>query len=139
MPKFILEVHTIERTVVKEEVSFVNVPTPVEELTILPGHLPIITSLGYGTLRYRDAKGEQYLFISGGFMEVESERVVILADLIERPEEIDEEEIEAAKKRAEDIRKRKDVDVRSLASAEADMNVALRRAKVLIHRRKHPG
>jgi len=76
------------------------------------------------------------LFISGGFMEVESERVVILADLIERPEEIDEAEIEAAKKRAEELRKRKDVDVRSLASAQADLNVALRKSRV-IERHRH--
>lgn len=138
MPKFILEAHTIERTVVKEEVFLVSVPTPIEELTVLPGHMPIITTLGYGTLRYRDAKGEQYLFISGGFMEVRAERVIILADLIERPEEIEEAEIETAKKRAEDLRKKRDVDGRNLASAQADLNVLSRKIKV-IERHRHRG
>jgi F-type H+-transporting ATPase subunit epsilon len=137
MDKFILEIHTIEKTVFKDEAFSVSVPTAKkEELTVLHNHIPLITSLGAGTLRYQDVKGEQFLFISGGFMEVQNKRVVILADLIERPEEIDEAEIEKAKKRAEELRNKKDVDMRSLASAEADMNLALSRSKLLIHRKK---
>lgn len=132
MPKFVLEVHTIEKTIVSEEIEMVTVPTKEEELTILPGHVPIITNLGYGTLTYSNQKGEQFLFISGGFMEVQNERVIVLADLIERPEEIDEKEIAKAKKDAEDILNgKKDVDGRTLASAQADMNVALRKGKVI--------
>jgi len=135
--KFILEIHTIEKTITKEEVELVTVPTPEEELTILPDHLPIITSLGYGTLIYRNRFGDQFLFISGGFMEVQNQRVIILADLAERPEEIDKAEIEKAKKEAEDILSgKKQVDGRTLASAQADMNLALRRTKVLERQRR---
>lgn len=137
MPKFVLEIHTIEKTIVSEEIDKVTVPTKEEELTILPGHAPIITNLGYGTLIYSSQKGEQFLFISGGFMEVQNERVIVLADLIERPEEINEKEIAKAKKNAEDILSGKvDVDGRTLASAQADMNVALRKGRV-IERYKH--
>jgi len=136
MDKFILEIHTIERTVFKDEVFSVSVPTAEEELTILHNHIPLITNLGAGALHYKDMKGEQFLFISGGFMEVQNKRVIILADLAERPEEIDEAEIEKAKKRAEELKKKKDVDMRSLASAEADMNLALSKSKLLIHRKK---
>lgn len=72
-------------------------------------------------------------------MEVQNQRVIILADLVERPEEIDETEIARAKKEAEDILSGKlDVDGRSLASAQADMNVALRRGQV-VERYKHRG
>lgn len=132
MSKFVLEVHTIEKTIVSEEVGLVTVPTPQEELTILPNHEALITSLGFGTLSYRNSKGLQFLFISGGFMEVQNQRVIILADLVERPEEIDEKEIARAKKEAEDIISGKlDVDGRTLASAQADMNVALRRGQFL--------
>lgn len=137
MNKFILEIHTIEKTVFKDEAFSVSVPTAKEEeLTILHNHIPLITNLGAGTLHYKDVKGEQFLFISGGFMEVQNKRVIILADLVERPEEIDEAEIEKAKKRAEELKRTKDVDMRSLASAEADMNLALSKSKLLIHRKK---
>lgn len=136
MNKFILEIHTIEKTVFKDEAFSVSVPTAKEELTILPNHIPLITNLGAGTLHYKDAKGDQFLFICGGFMEVQNKRVVILADLVEHPDEIDEAEIEKAKKRAEELRNKKDVDMRSLASAEADMNLALCKSKLLIHRKK---
>lgn len=139
MSKFVLEIHTIEKTIVSEEVEQVTVPAKSEELTILPNHESLITSLGFGTLSYRNQKGMQFLFISGGFMEVENQRVIILADLVERPEEIDEKEIAKAKKEAEDILSGKiDVDGRTLASAQADMNVATRRAQV-VERYKHRG
>lgn len=138
MSKFVLEVHTIEKTIMSEEVEMVTVPTKEEELTILPNHTPIITNLGYGTLTYRNQKGEQFLFISGGFMEVQNERVVVLADLIERPEEIDEKEIAKAKKEAEEILGSRPVRERTLVSAQADLNVALRKSKVM-ERHRHRG
>lgn len=130
--KLVLEIHTIERTIVQEEVDLVTVPTPNEELTILVGHSPLVTTLGDGTLSYHNQEGDQFLFISGGFMEVQNQRVIILADLIQRPEEIDEKEIEKAKEEAQDIISGvKSVDGRSLASAQADMNIATRRTKFL--------
>ncbi len=134
--KFVLEIHTIEKTIVSEEVELVTVPTAEEELTILPNHEALITSLGFGTLSFRNQKGMQFLFISGGFMEVQNQRVIILADLVERPEEIDEKEIVKAKKEAEDILSGKIIPGdKTLASVQADMNVATRRSKVLEHYR----
>lgn len=138
MLKFVLEVHTIEKTIVKEEVESVTMPTPLEELTILPNHTPLITSLGYGTLSYRNPRGDQFLFISGGFAEVQNQRIIVLADLIERPEEIDKKEIERAKQEAREILASKPVGGRTLASAQADLNVALRRGQV-VERHKHKG
>lgn len=130
--KLVLEVHTIEKTIVQEEVDSVTVPTCEEELTILFGHTPLISCLGDGTLSYHNQDGDQFLFISGGFMEVQNQRVIILADLIQRPEEIDEKEIQKAKKEAADILSgKKDVDGQTLASAQADMNIATRRTKFL--------
>lgn len=137
--KLVLEVHTIEKTIVHEEVDSVVVPTSAEELTILYGHTPLVSSLGDGTLSYHNQNGDQFLFISGGFMEVQNQRVIILADLIQRPEEIDEKEIEKAKKEAADIISGvKSTEGRNLASAQADMNIATRRTKFL-ERYKHRG
>ncbi|MFH1048386.1 MAG: hypothetical protein V1732_01845, partial [Patescibacteria group bacterium] len=77
-------------------------------------------------------EGDQFLFISGGFMEIQNQRVIILADLIQRPEEIDEKEIAKAKKEAQDIISgEKAIEGRNLASAMADMNIATRRVKFL--------
>lgn len=130
--KLILEVHTIEKTIVHEEVDSVTAPTIEEELTILVGHTPLISSLGDGTLSYHNQEGDQFLFISGGFMEVQNQRVIILADMIQRPGEIDEKEIEKAKKEAADIISgEKEIEGRNLASTQADMNIATRRIKFL--------
>ncbi len=135
--KLVLEVHTIEKTIVQEEVDLVTVPTTEEELTILVDHAPLVSRLGDGTLSYRNQKGDQFLFISGGFMEIQNQRVIILADLIQRPEEIDEKEIAKAKKEAADIISgAKVIEGRNLASAQADMNIATRRTKFL-ERYKH--
>ncbi|MBU3925032.1 ATP synthase F1 subunit epsilon, partial [Patescibacteria group bacterium] len=135
--KLVLEVHTIEKTIVHEEVDSVTVPTAEEELTVLFGHTPLVSSLGDGTLTYHNQEGDQFLFISGGFMEIQNQRVIILADLIQRPEEIDEKEIAKAKKEAQDIISgEKAIEGRNLASAMADMNIATRRVKFL-ERYKH--
>jgi len=135
--KLVLEIHTIERTIVQEEVDSVTVPTTDQELTILVGHTPLVSSLGDGTLSYHNQEGDQFLFISGGFMEIQNQRIIILADLIQRPEEIDEKEIEKAKKEAADIISgAKVIEGRSLISAQADMNIATRRTKFL-ERYKH--
>lgn len=132
MSKFVLEVHTIEKTIVSEEVESVTVPTSEEELTILPNHEALITNLGFGTLSYRNQKGLQFLFISGGFMEVQNQRAIILADLIERPDEINEEEIAKAKQDAADILSGKvDIGDHSLSLAQANINIATRRANVV--------
>lgn len=65
-------------------------------------------------------------------MEVQNQRVIILADLIQHPEEIDEKEITKAKKEAQDIISgAKAIEGRNLASAQADMNIATRRSKFL--------
>lgn len=135
--KLVLEIHTIEKTIVQEEVDSVTVPTQEEELTILFDHTPLMSSLGDGALSYHNQDGDQFLFISGGFMEVQNQRVIILADLVQRPEEIDEKEIVKAKKEALDIISgAKAVEGRNLASAQADMNIATRRTKFL-ERFKH--
>ena len=130
--KLVLEIHTIEKTIVQEEVDSVTVPTTDQELTILVGHTPLVSSLGDGTLSYHNQEGDQFLFISGGFMEVQNQRIIILADLIQHPQEIDEKEIEKAKKEATDIISGvKTIEGRNLVSAMADMNIATRRTKFL--------
>jgi len=90
MPEQIqLDVVTPERRLLSEAVEMVTVPGLGGELGILPGHTPLISQLQTGVLSYVQDGRTQQLHVSGGFVEVTDDRVSILADLAERPEEID--------------------------------------------------
>jgi len=89
MAELQLEVITPERRVLAEAVSMVTVPGLGGELGILPGHTPLISQLQTGVLSYvRDGKTFQ-LHVSGGFLEIKDDHVSVLAEIAERPEEID--------------------------------------------------
>ena len=84
-----LDVVTPERRVLAEPVDMVTVPGLGGELGILPGHTPLISQLQTGVLTYSKAGGNFQLHVSGGFVEVNDDRVTVLAEIAERPEEID--------------------------------------------------
>jgi F-type H+-transporting ATPase subunit epsilon len=84
-----LEVVTPERRVLSEEVDMVVVPGLGGELGILPGHTPLISQLRTGVLSYTQGGRTSQLHVSGGFLEVRDEHVSVLAEVAERPEEID--------------------------------------------------
>lgn len=95
------ELATPSRLVVSEEVEEVVAPGVQGYFGVLPGHVPFLTSLQSGEVAYRQGRVEQYLAVSGGFAEVRGDRVTILAEYAERPEEIDRERAERARQRAE--------------------------------------
>jgi F-type H+-transporting ATPase subunit epsilon len=100
------EIVTPERVVVREEVTQLSVPTTTGEITILPNHIPLVSILQPGVLEFKKADGSrEVLAVSGGFIEVMKDKIVILADTAERGEELDEERIKAAQQRAEDLKK----------------------------------
>jgi F-type H+-transporting ATPase subunit epsilon len=84
-----LEVVTPERRVLAESVDSVNVPGLNGELGILPGHTPLISQLQTGVLSYIQNGVTHRLHVSGGFVEVNADRVSVLAEIAEHPEEID--------------------------------------------------
>jgi len=99
--KIRLEIVSPERLLLSEEVDEVTIPGSEGYLGILPGHLPLLTMIGIGVLSYHHA-GKKFSFaISRGFAEVLPDRVIIMADSIERPEEIDLQRAREAKERAE--------------------------------------
>ena len=130
-----LEIVTAESSVFSDEIDAVTAPGIVGQLTILPHHAPLMTVLEQGELRLRKGSEEIFLVISGGFLEVLDNRVVILADTAERPEEIDVERAEAAKRRAEEriSEHRGELD---LLRAEASLKRSLARLKVAQQRRR---
>ena len=84
-----LEVVTPERRVLAEAVNSVTVPGRGGEMGILPGHAPLISELQTGVLSYTEDGTTLQLHVSGGFVEVNDDRVAVLAEVAERPEEID--------------------------------------------------
>jgi len=87
--KIQLEVVTPERRVLAEPVDMVTVPGLGGELGILPGHTPLISQLQTGVLTYVVEGKSNLLHVSGGFVEVRDDHVSVLAEVAERPDEID--------------------------------------------------
>ncbi|MGD0499617.1 MAG: ATP synthase F1 subunit epsilon [Bryobacteraceae bacterium] len=97
---FELEVATPERLLVRANVESAQLPGSNGSLGILPGHAPLADQLGAGLLSYSVGGRPRYLAVSGGFIEVLPGRVRVLADVAERPEEIDVDRARAALERA---------------------------------------
>src|SRR6266403_6038282 len=112
-----LEVITPERRVLAESVSMVTVPGLGGELGILPGHTPLISQLQTGVLSYVLEGKTFQLHVSGGFIEVRDDHVSVLAEVAERPEEID-----AARARLS--RDRLEKELNAWRGSEEDVEVA---------------
>lgn len=96
------EIVTPERTVFKQEVFQVTVPTQSGEITVLPDHIPLVSILKPGVLEIKTVDQEtEIISVSGGFIEVLRDKIVILADTAERAQELDENIIAEARRRAE--------------------------------------
>jgi F-type H+-transporting ATPase subunit epsilon len=96
-----LDVVTPERRVLSEPVASVTAPGRGGELGILPGHAALISELQTGVLSYAQSGATFQLHVSGGFIEVNEDRVAVLAEIAERPEEIDATRARLARERAE--------------------------------------
>ncbi|SRR5712671_6544387 len=121
-----LVIVTPERQLLRQTVVEVTLPGGDGCLGILPGHAPLITELGIGELTYRSKTATEpgHLAIISGFAEVLGDRVTVLAETAERPEEIDVARAEEAKKRAE----------QRLAAASSDPDVDWSRAAIALQR-----
>jgi F-type H+-transporting ATPase subunit epsilon len=122
-----LEIVTAESLVYSEDVDILVAPGIAGELGILPRHAPLLTVLQPGEIRVTKEGNESFIAVSGGFLEVMSNTVTILANTAEHVEEIDEERAEAALKRAEE----------RIASSQSDMDLqramdSLRRSQARI-------
>ena len=134
MPRLKLDIVTAERSVYSDEVDEVIAPGGLGQVTILPRHAPLLTTLVPGELRIRRGAEEIDLAVSGGFMEVLPDRVIVLADTAERAEEIDVARAEAAMQRARQLLAQRGPTV-DLARAEAALRRSQVRLKVARRRR----
>ena len=121
-----LVIVTPERQLLRQTVVQVTLPGGDGCLGVLPGHAPLITELGIGELTYRakSASESELLAVISGFAEVLGDRVTVLAEVAERPDEIDLARAEEAKKRAE----------QRLATSSSDPNVDWGRAAIALQR-----
>ncbi|MCX6008038.1 MAG: F0F1 ATP synthase subunit epsilon [Chloroflexi bacterium] len=138
MPTTKLEIVTAERQVYSEEVTAIIAEGVEGQMTILPKHSPLITMLAPGALTIRKDGDEIIMAISGGFLEVRPEKVIILADACERSDEIDVDRAMSAKQRAEERLKGMPQEIDS-SRAEASLRRSLARIRVAERRRKTPG
>jgi F-type H+-transporting ATPase subunit epsilon len=134
---FRLEIVTAERMIFSEDVSAVIAWGVEGQLAILPHHAPLMTMLQPGDLMIRKDKEEEYVVISGGFLEVRPDKVIILADACERADEIDIARAEEAKKRAQETMKAAPLTA-DAAMAEASLRRSLARLKIAEKRRRKP-
>jgi F-type H+-transporting ATPase subunit epsilon len=130
VPSIKLDIVTAERIVYSEEVDAVIAPGVEGQLGILPHHAPLMTMLQAGELVTRKGGEEEIIAISGGFLEVRPDRVIVLADQAERAEEIDMSRAEAAKQRAEERLRDRKMTGLDETRAEAALRRAITRISV---------
>ncbi len=130
--KIKLQIVTPSRVLCDEMVDMVIMRASTGDMGILPNHEPVVATLNYGILRYKQDGQEKKATIMSGFAEVEPDKVTILTDAAEWPEEIDLARAEQAKNRALQRLKPKEKDQHNTLRAE----IALKKALVRIEARR---
>ncbi len=121
---------TPERTVISRAVEMVVAKTTVGEMGILPGHAPLVANLAIDIVRIKEPDETHEVAVHGGFLEVTPERVVVLAEAAEFPEEIDVDRALAAKERAERRLAEKGTEEIDFKRAELALQRAMNRLKL---------
>ncbi len=117
-----LDVVSAEESIFSGAARFVALPGETGELGILPGHTPLISRIRPGAVRIELADGsEEFVFVAGGFLEVQPEGVTVLADTAIRGHDLDEAKAEDARRRAED----------ALANRTAELDYAQAQAELV--------
>ncbi|WP_163882706.1 F0F1 ATP synthase subunit epsilon [Paenibacillus favisporus] len=123
MSTFLLEIVTPDHVAYSGEVDSLVVRGVEGELGILPNHIPLVTPLRVAPIVVTSGKKTTEIAVNGGFVEVRKDKVVVLAESAELPEEIDVERARAAKERAE----------RRLAAGKQD-EIDFRRAEMALQK-----
>jgi len=127
--KILLEIVTPEKKVLSEQVDIVVAPGEEGEFGVLPHHIPFLTKLKVGELRFRVGASARYVSVMGGYAEVLPDRVTILATAAEEATEIDVIRAKAARERAE-RRLSEAKDRLEFVRAQAALQRAIARLKV---------
>jgi len=125
----LLEIITPEKVIYKDEVDEVVVPTLNGEIAILPNHINLLTQVNPGELIIKKGASQQYLAITGGFLEVQKNKISILAEYAIKAQDIEVARAMEAKKRAEKVMSEKSTD-NEVKIAQAEMIKAILELKV---------
>ena len=135
--KLQFKIITPEKTVYSDEIDSITLPTEDGEITILPGHIPLVAPTKPGEIMIKKDDKVHHMVVMRGFVETSEDKVRLLADAAELAEEVDERRAEEAKKRAEQA-KAESKDKIQFADASAALERALVRLKVARRHRRHP-
>lgn len=135
--KFEITIATPEREVYRDTCSSVTIPTVEGEITVLPHHVPLTALLKTGELIIRKDDQTMPYAVSGGFVEVLPDKLIILADTAEHIEEIDEQRAREAVERAERLKHEMSVEHMDYAGMVAKLDRDLNRLKIIKKHRSH--
>jgi F-type H+-transporting ATPase subunit epsilon len=133
-----VDIVSAEGQIFAGEAEMVFVPAKEGELGITPRHAPLLSLIKAGEVRVKTAEGEQLIFVGGGALEIQPNRITILADTAVRAHDIDEAAAIAAKQRAEEALAGK-IDKIDQARALAELAQAAAQLKLLEKLRKTRG
>jgi len=131
-----LEIITPERVVYTDDVDMVIAPATEGYVGILPHHAPLLTTLGPGEFRVKKGGVEEVLAVFGGFMDVRGDRVVVLTEDAEHAEDIDAQQAQVARDRAQQALQAGPMSAAEEARARASLQRALVRIRVSERRRR---
>ncbi len=121
-----VDVVSAETSIFEGEAEFVALPGESGERGIYPQHTPLITRIRPGAVRIKQADGakEEFVFVAGGILEVQPNRVTVLADTAIRGSDLDEAKAEEAKRAAEEALANRSADI-DYAKAQAELAEAI--------------
>lgn len=126
-----LNVVSVEEAIFSGRIESLQITGSEGELGIMPGHAPLLTSLKPGMARIVKYGGEEeILYLSGGMLEVQPNNVTVLADVVTRGEDLDQQAAEEAKQRAQEKLNAHDGDV-NYAEAAAELARAVAQLRVI--------
>jgi F-type H+-transporting ATPase subunit epsilon len=135
-----VDVVSAEEQIYSGEAEFVVLPGVEGELGVYPRHTPLFTQIRPGAVRIKlpDRAEEEFVFVQGGFLEVQPHKVTVLADTAIRANDLDEVKALEAKKKAEEAMANKD-SPENLATAQAELSAALAQLEAIRKFRNRAG
>lgn len=126
MDELILEIVTPEKPIFKEQIDAVTIPGTLGSFQILRNHAPLVSTFDVGVIKVKRTASESYYTTAGGTVEVNGNKVLVLADSVEKIGEIDVDRAEKARKRAEErlkLKREEKIDeIRAQAALSRAMN-----------------
>lgn len=134
-----LEIITPERTIFSGDATSVSLPTPDGEITVMPHHIPLLSIVAPGTITVRIDGAEQLIATTRGVIEVDGKSVQLLVDSADRAEELEEEVVELARKKAQELVHARRADAEGFADATAMLERQLSRLEVIRRHKSRAG